>query len=159
MRLRYFCAAVVLSGCTLMGFAQMGSTSAKVAPGTQMSPVQAQDELLNLFQEEFMGVAKAMPADKYNFAPASSGGAKFDGVRTFAKEVSHVTLANYYFASTILGENPPVDGKTINGLTSKDELVKAAADSFAYAHKALASITPENAYVAIDGVDGLHSRS
>jgi uncharacterized damage-inducible protein DinB len=159
MRLRYFCAAMVLSGCTLMGSAQMGSTSAKVAPGTQMSPVQAQDELLNLFQEEFMGVAKAMPADKYNFAPASSGGAKFDGVRTFAKEVSHVTLANYYFASTILGEKPPVDGKTINGLTSKDELVKAAADSFAYAHKALASITPENAYVAIDGVDGLHSRS
>ena len=75
MRLRYLCAAMVLSGCTLMGSAQMGSTSAKVAPGTQMSPVQAQEELLNLFEEEFMGVAKAMPADKYSFAPPSSGGA------------------------------------------------------------------------------------
>lgn len=164
MRLRCFCAAVILSGCTLAGSAQMGSTSAKLAPGTQMSPVQAQDELLNLFEQDFMGVAKAMPADKYGFAPAaanfaSSQGAKYDGVRTFAQEISHVTSANYYFASKILGEKMPVDGKAINGLTTKDELLKAAADSFAYAHKALASITPENAYVAIDGVDGLHTRS
>src|ERR1700761_105200 len=159
MRLRYLCAAMVMSGCTLMGSAQMGSTSAKVAPGTQMSPVQAQEELLNVFEGEFMGVAKAMPADKYGFAPPSSGGAKFDGGRTFAQEVSHVALANYYFASKILGEKIPVDGKAINAMTSKDDLLKAAAASFAYAHKAIASITPENAYVAVEGVDGLHTRS
>jgi uncharacterized damage-inducible protein DinB len=163
MRLRYFCAAVILSGCTLAGSAQMGA-SAKVAPGTRMSPVQAQDELLNLFEQDFMGVAKAMPADKYSFAPAAanfaaSQGAKYDGVRTFAQQISHVTLANYFFASKILGEKMPVDPKTINGLTTKDELLKAAADSFAYSHKAIASITAENAYVAIDGADGLHSRS
>jgi len=164
MRLRYFCAAVILSGCTLAGSAQMGATSAKVAPGSQMSPVQAQDELLNLFEQDFMGVAKAMPADKYSFAPAAanfaaSQGAKYDGVRTFAQQISHVTLANYFFASKILGEKMPVDGKAINAMTTKDELLKAAADSFAYAHKAIASITAENAYVAIDGADGLHSRS
>jgi uncharacterized damage-inducible protein DinB len=155
---------MVLGGCTLAGSAQMGSTSAKVAPGTQMSPVQAEDELLNLFEQEFMGVAKAMPADKYSFAPAAANfapaqGAKYDGVRTFAQQVSHVTLANYYFASKILGEKIPVDGKAINAMTSKDDLLKAAGDSFAYAHKALAAITPENAYVAIDGADGLHTRS
>jgi uncharacterized damage-inducible protein DinB len=164
MRLRYLCAAVILSGCTLAGSAQMSSTSAKVAPGTQMSPVQAQDELLNLFEQDFMGVAKAMPADKYGFAPAAANfapaqGAKYDGVRTFAQQISHVTLANYYFASKILGEKIPVDGKAISNLSTKDELLKAAADSFAYSHKALASITLENAYVAIDGADGLHTRS
>ncbi|HEX5283649.1 MAG TPA: DinB family protein [Bryocella sp.] len=136
----------------------------KVAPGAQMSPVQAEDELLNLFEQEFMGVAKAMPADKYSFAPAGSNfapsqGAKYEGVRTFAQEISHVSLANYYFASKILGEKVPVDPKTISGLATKDELLKAAADSFAYSHKAIASITPENAYVAIDGVDGLHTRA
>src|SRR5579875_3088521 len=122
MRLRYFCAALILSGCTLAGSAQMGSDAAKVAPGTQMSPVQAEDELLNLFEHEFMGVAKAMPADKYSFAPPSANGAKYEGVRTFAQEVSHVAMANYYFGSKILGEKVPVDGKTINGMTSKDEL-------------------------------------
>lgn len=164
MRLRDLCAAVILSGCTLAGSAQMGSGTAKVAAGTQMSPVQAEDELLNLFEQEFMGVAKAMPADKYNFAPAAanfapSQGEKYDGVRTFAKEVAHVSQANYYFASAILGEKMPAEAQGIGKLTTKDELLKAAADSFAYAHRAIATITPENAFVAIDGVDGLHSRA
>jgi uncharacterized damage-inducible protein DinB len=129
-----------------------------------MSPVQAQEELLNLFEHEFMGVAQAMPADKYGFAPTAATfttaqGAKYDGVRTFAQEISHVTTANYYFASKILGEKMPVDQKRIQSLTTKEELLKAAADSFAYAHKALATITAENAYTTIDGVDGLHTRS
>ena len=164
MRLGYVCTALILAGCTVAGFAQTGSTSAKVVAGTQMSPVQAQDELLNLFENEFMGVAQAMPADRYGFAPAAATfaaaqGAKYDGVRTFAQQISHVTVANYYFASKILGEKMPVDPKSIQSLTTKAELLKAAADSFAYAHKALATITPENAYVAIDGVDGLHTRS
>jgi len=129
-----------------------------------MSPAQAQEELLNLFEHEFMGVARAMPAEKYGFAPttvtfATSQGAKFGGVRTFAQEISHVATANYYFASKILGQKMPVDPKSIDSLTTKEELLKAAADSFTYAHKALATITPENAYTTIDGVDGLHTRS
>lgn len=164
MRLRYICTALILGGCALAGSAQMGPKSAKVATGTQMSPVQAQNELLNLFEHEFMGVAQAMPADKYSFAPAAanfaaSQGAKYEGVRTFAQQISHVTMANYYFASTILGEKVPVNPKNLQSLTAKDDLLKAAADSFAYAHKAIATITPENAYVAIGGVDGLHTRS
>ncbi len=164
MRLRCVCTAFILGGCTLAGSAQTGSTSAKVDIGAQMSPVQAQNELLNLFEQDFMGVAQAMPADKYGFAPTTaiftaSQGVKYDGVRTFAQEISHVTTANYYYASTILGEKMPVDPKSIDRLTAKEELLKAAADSFAYAHKALATITPENAYTTIDGVDGLHTRS
>lgn len=164
MRLRYICTALILGGCALAGSAQMGPKSAKVATGTQMSPVQAQNELLNLFEHEFMGVAQAMPADKYSFAPAAanfaaSQGAKYEGVRTFAQQISHVTMANYYFASTILGEKVPVNPKNLQSLTAKDDLLKAATDSFAYAHKAIATITPENAYVAIGGVDGLHTRS
>jgi uncharacterized damage-inducible protein DinB len=159
MRLRYVLAAAALAGCTIAGSAQMGPMAPGPTPGTIVSPVKAQDELLNLFEQEFMAVAKAMPADKYGFAPASANGAKFDGVRTFAQEVAHVSQANYYFGSKILGEKMPADAMGISKLTTKDDLLKAAADSFAYAHKAIASITPENAYVAVDGVDGLHTRS
>ena len=72
MSLLYVCTALILGGCTLAGSAQVGSTSAKVAAGTQMSPVQAQEELLNLFEQEFMGVAQAMPANKYGFAPTTA---------------------------------------------------------------------------------------
>jgi hypothetical protein len=59
----------------------------------------------------------------------------------------------------ILGEKMLVEPKSIESLTTKKETLKAAADSFAYAHKALATITPENAYTTINGVDGLHTRS
>ena len=164
MLLRYVCTALILGGGMLAGSAQTGSTSAKVDTGSQMSPVQAQEELLNLFEHEFMGVAQAMPADKYGFAPTAatftaSQSAKYDGVRTFAQEISHVATANYYFASKILGEKMPVDPKSLASLTTKEELLKAAADSFAYAHRALATITLENAYTTIEGVDGLHTRS
>jgi hypothetical protein len=142
----------------------MGSRSPKVAVGAQMPPVQAQNELLNLFQREFMGVARAMPADKYSFAPgagtfAAGQGAKYDGVRTFAQQIAHVAEANFYFASKILGERVPAEAKEVESLTTKDQLLKAATDSFVYAHRAIASITPANAYTAIDGADGLHTRS
>ena len=169
MDLKHVGTALILACGTLACLApaaqgQMGMAHAKVAVGTPMSPVRAQEELLNLFEHEFMGVARAMPADKYGFAPtaatfAAGQGAKFAGVRTFAQQVSHVTTANYYFASVILGEKVPVDMDSIERLTTKPELLKAAADSFAYAHKALATITAQNAYTTIQGADGLHTRS
>ena len=159
MRLRYFCAAMVLSGCTLMGSAQMGSTAAKVAPGSQMSPVQAQDELLNLFEGDFMGVAKEMPADKYSFAPSAAifvPSQKVDylspndkGVRTFGQMVAHIAQANYYFFSTLGGSKPDVDMKAIGDLTSKEDTVKALEGSFAYAHKQLATLTAANAFASV----------
>ena len=83
------------------------------------------------------------------FAPTAatftaSQGAKYDGVRTFAQEMSHVTTANYYFASKILGEKMPVDPKSIQSLTTKEELLKAAADSFAW--EGLSSRASERRY-------------
>ena len=164
MRLRDLCVVVILSSCALANSAQMASPAAKVALGAQMSPMQAQDELLNLFEQEFMGVAKAMPADKYSFAPAASNfapakGAKYDGVRTFAQQVAHVSQANYFFGSKIRGDKMPIEAQNISKLTTKDDLLKAAADSFEYAHQSIATITPENAYVAFDGLDGIHTRA
>ena len=53
----------------------------------------------------------------------------------------------------------PAEAKEVESLTTKDQLLKAATDSFVYAHRAIASITPANAYTAIDGADGLHTRS
>ncbi|HEY4009426.1 MAG TPA: DinB family protein [Acidobacteriaceae bacterium] len=160
MRLRYLCAVVILSGFASPGRAQTVTTGAqKQVMSPAMTPAQAQDELLKLFEHDFMAVATAMPADKYGFAPPSANGAKFDGVRTFAQQVAHVTEANYYFFSKMGGATPSIDPQSVMKLTTKDELLKAAADSFAYAHQTIATITPENAYVAIEGVDGMHTRA
>ena len=136
----------------------------KPAAGAAVSPAKALDDLLNMLEEPLTGVAKTMPADKYNFAPsgatfASGQGVKFDGVRTFAQEATHLIQANYFFFSSITGVKPDVDMKALGALTKKDDIVAALASSFAYAHKAIATITAANAFVAIDGVDGMHTRA
>ncbi len=140
--------------------AQMGADS-KVAVGSPMNPAKAQDALLSLYEHELMGVVEAMPADKFEFAPSSGviPGAKFDGVRTFAQEATHIAGANYYFFSSFGGPKPTVDIKALQAMTSKDEIVSALKASFAYAHQAIATITPANAYTTINGVDGMHTRA
>jgi uncharacterized damage-inducible protein DinB len=107
------------------------------------------DNQVTILEHEFVPAAEAMPADKFNFAPSPSLG-EFKDSRTFAQQVSHVATANYSFAATIFGEKPPVniEGPNENGpasLKTKDEIVKYLKDSFAYVHKAIATITPENA--------------
>jgi uncharacterized damage-inducible protein DinB len=94
---------------------------------------------------EFVPAAEAMPEDKYGFAPTAG---EFKGVRTFAQQVKHVAAVNYMVAAAILGEKPPIELGGENGpdsIKSKAEIVKFAKDSFTYAHKAVATITSENA--------------
>ena len=61
-----------------------------------------------------MGAVKAMPADKFDFAPSQAifvPGQKteFATVRTFAQQATHVAQANYFFYSTLLGLKTDVD--------------------------------------------------
>jgi hypothetical protein len=55
---------------------------------------------------------------------------------------------NYLIGGSILGEKPPVELGGENGpdsIKSKDEVVKFAKDSFAYLHRAAASVNEKNA--------------
>ncbi len=157
--------AIAVLGCCAMGAqAQMGEDKPPVAVGQAMDPGKALDEMLTMFEGQAVSAAKAMPADKYDFAPsaaafASGSGAKFDKVRTFAEQVSHLAQANYYFYMTASGMKPDRDIKAIGSLKTKDELVAALEASFAFGHKAVATITPANAFESIKGADGLHTRA
>ncbi len=94
---------------------------------------------------EFISAAEAMPADKYEFAPTNG---EFKGVRTFGQQVKHVAAVNYIVGAAILGEKPPVETGGESGpdnIKTKADIVKYAKDSFAYAHKAVASINDGNA--------------
>jgi uncharacterized damage-inducible protein DinB len=159
MRCKVMMAAVMI-GCFAMGHAQMSGPPKGAPVGSTVAIAKAMDEPLVLIEYEMMGVVKAMPADKYSFAPSSAAmpGTKFDGVRTFVQEVTHVAEANYYFYSSLSGLTPDVDMKKIETITTKDEAVAMLAKSFAFAHKAIATITPENAFVAIKAVDGMDTR-
>ncbi len=161
MRMKGMLAVALLLGCSIALRAQMEMGPPKGASvGSAVTVAKAMDEPLGLIEYEMMGVVKAMPADKYSFAPSSSAmpGAKFDGVRTFVQQVTHVAEANYYFYSSLSGLKPDVDTTKIESITNKDEAVAMLAKSFAFAHKAIATITPANAFVAIKAVDGMDTR-
>lgn len=168
MRLRTMVVMMALGagmlGCgSITANAQMKMDMPMKADGT-MSPAKALDDMLSLYEQEAMGVVKEMPADKYSFAPSAAifapgQAVKFDTVRTFGQQVAHVAEANYYFYSTLSGLKPDVDMKKIDAMTSKDEAVAVLASSFAFGHKAIATITAANAFATIKGADGMHTRA
>jgi hypothetical protein len=79
-------------------------------------------------------------------------------VRTFVGQVTHLAEANYFFFGWS-GIKPDRDVKAIGAITTKDEALAALEASFAYAHKAIATITPGNAFVAVKAVDGFTTRT
>jgi glyoxylate utilization-related uncharacterized protein len=119
------------------------------APATQ-TPGESLNALMGLLQQEVVGAAEALPADKYNFAPPATMG-EFKGVRTFGSQVKHLAEANYeFFQGWDVPGATAVDSKTIEALTTKDDIVKALKDSYAYAHAAIATITADNAFVVME---------
>jgi hypothetical protein len=155
------CVVMVSGGMQVQ--AQMGGAPPAPPVGTREEPAKALDGLLSLTEFQVVGAAKAMPADKYNFAPAQGIFApgqttKFDTVRTFVQQVTHLAGANYFFFGWS-GIKPDRDVKAIDSITTKDEAVAALQASFVYAHKAIATITTENAFVAIKPVDGFSTRA
>ena len=135
---------------------QMGGM-ATVAPGSAVDPAKSLDASLSRLESLWMGAAQAMPADKYDFAPSAAIFApaqkvQYDGVRTFAQIVTHTIQANYNAFAAIGGIKPDVDVKAIGDLKSKDDIVKALAATFAFAHKAVANVTAANAFQSVRGV-------
>jgi len=105
---------------------------------------QVMDRGVSGVEGEFVPAAEAMPEDKYSFAPT---GGEFKGVRTFAQQVKHVAAVNYMIGASILEEKPPVELGGENGpdsVKSKADAVKFLKDSFAYAHKAVATLNEGN---------------
>lgn len=151
MRLSSLCCSFL--GCCLLTATSTVAFSqgAKPAPppvGTHMTPSATYDKLLSMLEKEFVDAAEAMPADKYNFAPPASLG-EFKGVRTFGGEVKHVADANYYFfgGSDVSEADAKAKSDAIEKLATKDEIVAALKESFSQAHKYVAGITDDNAFV------------
>jgi uncharacterized damage-inducible protein DinB len=142
------CCLLAASSALALAQAAAPAAPAKPAVGTMMSPSLTYGKLLSGMEEEFVGAAEAMPAEKYDFAPPTTAG-EFKGVRTFGQQIKHVAEANYFFFG---GPNmSQADGKamsdSIEKLTTKADIVKALKDSFVKAHAYVDSITPENAFV------------
>jgi hypothetical protein len=160
MTMKRIAAVVVLTISSVVAVqAQMGGMGGApgVAPGSAVDPAKSFDASVSQIERNWMGVAQAMPAEKYGFAPSAAifvPGQKvqYDGVRTFAQIVTHTIQANYNAFANIGGIKPDVDTAAIGKLTSKDDIVKALAATFAFAHKAVANVTAANAFLSVRGM-------
>ncbi|MCI0388017.1 MAG: DinB family protein [Acidobacteria bacterium] len=132
---------------SLLLLAGNGITMAQAdKPAAQRTASQVADEWITHSERQLVAVADAMPADKYSFVPTNG---EFRGVRNFAKQVKHAAAVNYICAAGILGEQAPADAADERGPDSartKAEIIKYLKDSFAYLHKAVATIDEKNVF-------------
>jgi len=120
------------------------------APVAELAVGTAMDGTFQFVPMQVIGAAEAMPEEKYDFAPSQG---EFKGVKTFAQQVKHIASVNFAFGALILGEKPKVDMANMemgpDNLKAKAEIVQYLKDSFAYARKAIQSVTAQNGFRAI----------
>ena len=101
---------------------------------------------LSLVESDMVGLAEAMPADRYDFKPSAG---EFAGVRTFGEQVRHAATMIYMTAAIVLEEQSPYGpGTHDNGpedVRGKEQIVSYLKGSIAYARRAMASLSEQNA--------------
>jgi uncharacterized damage-inducible protein DinB len=106
-----------------------------------------------MIEQSFVGLADAMPAERYGFRPTAG---EFTGVRTFGEQVKHVACGNFGFFSQIEQKDPPADCASggPSPARTKAELVAYLRESFAYAQGVLRTMTAANALELVNGPYG-----
>lgn len=158
-QMRIFCLLAILSlsiGAFAQGGTKAAAPAAAPAPQAQASPAPITnfaalaDRQVSQYEKNVVEAAEAMPADKFDFTPASLNipNSAYKDVRTFAALVKHTATANFRFWTTLTGEKMPENIKGSNGpdeLKTKDQIIQFLKDSFAVGHRAAKTVTPENA--------------
>ena len=150
-------AAIVLSAACFAGIsATTHAQTADSSASMKIEPSKSLDAVVTGLEKQLVPLAEAMPADKYNFAPGAdqfkaAGGVDYKGVRTFGQQLAHIIQADDFFFLGVQGIAKPDAATTAKlaatgKLTQKDDLLKALKESFANAHAAVATLTPENAW-------------
>lgn len=128
----------VLLACTI---GAAGQTPAKNLTGLDpQREKQALQIFLKSVQKQITSAAEAMPATKYEFVPTEG---EFKGVRSFARQVRHLSATNHILAAAALGEEPPADAGDENGpenVRTKAEILEYLNSSFAHLGKAIEAI-------------------
>ena len=105
---------------------------------------------LQLVEGTFLGVAEAMPEEKYGFIPTAG---KFEDARSFGEQVKHVACGQFAFFNEFEGKKPPDDCEKggHDPAKTKAELIKYLKDSFDYSNRVLATLTEKNALDRVEG--------
>lgn len=105
---------------------------------------------LQFAEGSLLGLAEAMPEDKYSFVPTAG---KFDDARSFAEQLKHVACGQFAFFNEFEGKKPPDDCEKggHDSAKTKAELIKYLKDSFDYSNRVLATLTAKNALDRVEG--------
>ena len=106
--------------------------------------------MLQYAEGNLLGVAEAMPEDRYSFIPTNG---KYEGVRSFGEQIKHVACAQFAFFNEFEGKNPPDDCERggHDSARTKRELLKYLKDSFDYGNRVLSTLTVQNALDRVEG--------
>ena len=121
---------------------RFGTAQNSVTPSETASVL---NKHMGWMEHDFIPAAEAMPEDKFFWAPKNG---EFHGVRTFAEQIAHVAELNMVLSAAILGEEPPAETPP-EVMKAKSAVVRYLMDSFTYTHRALSSITEQNAKLPI----------
>jgi len=110
----------------------------------------AVERQLNMTEQSIVHVAELMPENQYYFTPDSLHlpGSDFKGVRTFAAQVKHLASDNYDMWAVLTGETVPPGGVGVEGppaIRTKAQILDYLKGSFAMGHRAIGTLTAENA--------------
>jgi hypothetical protein len=133
-----------VAACGFLLMAIAASAQATKAKEEKRTVTMVLDHTVSNLEMELVPAAEAMPEDKFGFAPT---GGEFKNVRTFGQQIKHVAAVNYELGAALLEQKPPVDIGDESGptsITSKADIIKYLKDSFAYVHKAIATINETN---------------
>jgi uncharacterized damage-inducible protein DinB len=125
------------------------AAAASASPSTPPTIASAIDREISLVEKEVVEAAEAMPEDKFDFSPEKLNvpGSDYKGVRTFGQQLKHIAASNYLIWSPITGEKPPDtvnDGKGPDNMRAKADIIQYVKDSFAFGHKAVATLNESN---------------
>jgi uncharacterized damage-inducible protein DinB len=154
---------LVLSLAAVSAFAQATKSSpaagASASPSTPPTIASAIDREISLVEKEVVEAAEAMPEDRFDFSPEklNLAGSDYKGVRTFGEQLKHIAASNYLIWSPVTGEKPPDtvnDGKGPDNMKAKADIMKYVKDSFAFGHKAVATLNSSNLVQPITSTSG-----
>jgi len=156
MSLFRFAALVVMCGIVLFAVeksAPAQNSAAKQATKADDIPKSIAESVsgtLQFAEGNFIGIAEAMPEDKYSYIPTVG---KFDGARSFGEQVKHVACAQFAFFNEFEGKKPPDDCEKggHDPAKTKAELIQYLKDSFDYSNRVLATLTANNALDRVEG--------
>ena len=144
--IKWVFAAALLATCSSAVAAQTSGTNTVkggiISPSLPLEAAREKEAfriLVKSVSQQIVSAAEAMPATKYEFVPAEG---EFKGVRTFARQVRHLSATNHILAAAALGEDASadVDENGPENVRTKAEILDYLNSSFEHLGRAIDAV-------------------